>query len=90
MTSSTETLPAQRRTSERDARAVLREAMLEERQAYEAMRSLVPDLALPMAQRRPLSDAQQSAVDAYHLQRDRLEQLRRAHRSPGLRVDQSV
>jgi hypothetical protein len=92
MTSSTETFPAQRRTGERDPRAVLRDAMLEERRAYDEMRSLVPDLDLPMAQRRPLTADQQALVDTYHRQRDALEQLRRLQRSPGLSLhpDQSV
>jgi hypothetical protein len=86
MTSLTEIFPAQRQTTERDPRAVLRDVMLEERRAYEHMRALVPDLALPMAQRRPLSGEQQSAVETYQRLRDRLEQLRSAHRSPGLAV----
>ena len=92
MTSSIDTFPAQRSPQEREARAALRDAMADERRAYEAMRSLVPDLALPMAQRRPLSAEQQAAVDAYHRERERLEQLRLAQRSPGLglRRDQSL
>lgn len=92
MTSSTETFPAQRRPDERDPRAALRDAMFDERRAYEAMRSLVPDLALPMAQRRPLDAEQQAAVDAYHRERERLEQLRIAQRPTvlGLHRDQSL
>jgi hypothetical protein len=92
MTSSIDTFPAQRSAQERDARAALRDAMADERRAYEAMRSLVPDLALPMPQRRPLSAEQQAAVDAYHHERERLEQLRLAQRSPGLALhrDQSL
>jgi hypothetical protein len=90
MASSTETFPAQRTSSERDPRVALRDAMLDERRAYEEMRSLVPDLALPIAQRRPLTAQQQSAIDTYHQQRDHLEQLRRLQRSPGLRLDQSL
>jgi hypothetical protein len=84
MTSSTDTFPAQRGPDERELRALLREAMLDERRAYEDMRTLVPDLALPMAQRRPLTTEQQNAVDAYQQQRERLEQLRRDRRSSDL------
>lgn len=86
------TFPAQRKTDEHELRAILREAMLEERQAYEDMRSLVPDLALPMAQRRPVTAAQEAAIEAYQQQRERLEQLRRAQRSAGLALheDQSL
>jgi hypothetical protein len=91
MTSSTDTFPAQRTAAQRDPRAALREAMLDERRAYEEMRLLVPDLALPMGQRRPLNADQQAAVDTYHRLRDRLEQLRLAQRSPDLTLghDQS-
>jgi hypothetical protein len=75
-----------------DARWALREAMLAERQAYEAMRELVPDLALPRERRGSLSARQQAAIDDYQVLRDRLEALRTARRSPVLHLveDQSL
>jgi hypothetical protein len=78
--------------SQTDSRWALREAMLAERLAYEAMRELVPDLALPRARRGALSARQQAAIDEYQVLRDRLEALRSARRSPGLHLveDQSL
>jgi hypothetical protein len=64
------------------SRFALREAMLAERQAYELMRELVPDLALPKQRRRPVTARQQAAVDRYAELRDLLEALRNARRSP--------
>ncbi|MDX6203569.1 MAG: hypothetical protein QOF82_3098 [Frankiales bacterium] len=74
------------------SRHALRDALLAERQAYEAMRALVPDLALPKQRRRPLTARQQAAVDRYAEVRERLDGLRNARRSSGLSLmdDQSL
>ncbi|MDX6254618.1 MAG: hypothetical protein QOJ11_952 [Frankiales bacterium] len=74
------------------SRFALREALMAERQAYELMRALVPDLALPKQGRRPLTARQQTAVDSYAEVRGQLEALRNARRSSGLSLldDQSL
>ena len=51
-------------------------AVLDERQAYAAMRFLVPELSLPESARGPLTSAQQAAVEQYQAVRDRLDALR--------------
>lgn len=53
-------------------------AVLDERQAYAAMRFLVPELSLPESARGPLSAGQQAAVEQYQAVRDRLDSLRAA------------
>ena len=92
MTSSVETSRGLPPAEESDPRYALRSAMMAERRAYETMRALVPDLALPRELRRPLNERQQAAIDEYHALRDRLEVLRSVRRSPGLALvrDQSV
>lgn len=89
MTSSVETAPS---PPQGGTRWALREAMLAERQAYETMRELVPELALPQRRRGPLNARQQAAVEDYHRLREQLETLRAARRSLGLHVldDQSL
>jgi hypothetical protein len=54
-------------------------AVVEERQAYAAMRFLVPELSLPESERGPLSPAQEAAVSQYQELRARLEALRGPH-----------
>jgi hypothetical protein len=75
-----------------DGRWALREAMLAERQAYESMRALVPELALPRERRGSLSALQQASVDDHQRLREQVEALRSDRRSPGLQVldDQSL
>jgi chromatin segregation and condensation protein Rec8/ScpA/Scc1 (kleisin family) len=89
MTSTAETAVS---SADLPSRHVLRDALLAERQAYEAMRALVPDLALPKQRRRPLTPRQQAAVDRYADIRERLDGLRNARRSSGLTLmdDQSL
>jgi hypothetical protein len=79
-------------SDESEPRHALRSAMMAERRAYEVMRALVPDLALPQHRRRPLTERQRAAIEDYSALRDRLEILRSQHRSPGLSLvpDQSV
>ena len=92
MTSFVETAVAPTRASDVADRHALREAMAEERRAYEQMRALVPDLALPRERRRPLTERQQAAIEHYQELREQLESLRSARRSPalGVRRDQSA
>jgi hypothetical protein len=54
-------------------------AVVEERQAYAAMRFLVPDLSLPESERGPLTPAQEAAIEQYQGLRARLESLRGPH-----------
>ena len=54
-------------------------AVLDERQAYAAMRFLVPELSLPESQRGPLSVAQEAAIEQYQGLRARLDDLRGPH-----------
>lgn len=84
MTSSLETQTALPGQTRRALSPTLRDVMLAERAAYETMRVLVPDLALPRERRGPLNARQQEAIAAYQELRDRLEELRSARRSPGL------
>jgi chromatin segregation and condensation protein Rec8/ScpA/Scc1 (kleisin family) len=84
MSVSADRLPTEPDDEDGCAGEELRTALLDERSAYEAMRSLVPDLALPVATRRPLTPAQQAAVDRHHELRAVLEGLRSAHRTPVL------
>ena len=51
-------------------------AVLDERQAYAAMRFLVPELSLPESSRGPLTAAQEAAVEQYQGLRARLDALR--------------
>ena len=51
-------------------------AVVDERQAYAAMRFLVPELSLPESERGPLSAAQQMAIEQYQALRQRLQALR--------------
>ncbi len=74
-------------TREPDIRFALREAMMAEREAYERMRSLVPDLALPRERRRPLTEAQREAIEVYQELRERVEAIRGSRRGPRLSVD---
>jgi hypothetical protein len=67
-------MPAQ--VEQDDAEYELWCAVLDERQAYAAMRFLVPELSLPESERGPLTAAQQAAVEQYQSLRDRLDALR--------------
>ena len=72
-------IPAQVEPLEQnDAEYELWCAVLDERQAYAAMRFLVPELSLPESARGPLTPAQEAAVEQYQAVRDRLETLRAA------------
>ena len=64
-------------------------AIVAEYAAYSAMRELVPDLALPLAQRRPLSRRQQSAVDDYADAHRRLLVARSVHADPAVRLSRT-
>jgi hypothetical protein len=68
------------RTFADESDGAVRAALLAERHAYDTMRELVPDLALPVAARRPTSAEQQAAIDRYHELRELLEAVRGAHR----------
>jgi hypothetical protein len=57
-------------------------AILAESVAYATMRDLVPDLALPLAQRVALSRRQQAAVADYEAARERLRLARLADAAP--------
>jgi hypothetical protein len=59
-------------------------AVMDERRAYEAMRDVVPDLALPVAVRSPLTEVQQAAVDAHQAARQQLDAVRGRTRTSGL------
>jgi hypothetical protein len=61
-------------------------AVMDERRAYEAMRAVVPDLALPEAARSPLTEVQQAAVEAHRASREQLDTVRGRTRTPGLSV----
>ena len=84
MTSSLETREQRPVPTVREDGFALRQVMMAEREAYEAMRALVPDLALPRERRGALTARQVAAIETYHELRDRLEALRSARRSPGL------
>ncbi|BEP12216.1 hypothetical protein acdb102_05270 [Acidothermaceae bacterium B102] len=70
-------IPAQVEPLEQDdAEYELWCAVLDERQAYAAMRFLVPELSLPESARGPLTAAQEAAIEQYQEVRDRLDTLR--------------
>ena len=62
------------------------EALLAERRAYQELRTLVPDLMLSTADRRPLTEVQEAAIAHHAMLANRLQTLRSTGHAVALHV----